>query len=98
MKLGVFVSDYKVTVETLDRIKGENLGIVLVQNGVYHAVLTEGGKESALLGKTPRLYALSEDLQTRGLSPEQVDKRVKIVDYSGLVDVIFNDFEKVAWL
>ncbi len=98
MKLGVFVSDYKLAVDTLDRMKGENLGIVLVQNGVYHAVLKEGGKESALLGKTPRLYALSEDLQTRGLRPEQVDKRVKVVDYSGLVDVIFNDFEKVAWL
>ncbi|MDA8086756.1 MAG: sulfurtransferase complex subunit TusB [Nitrospiraceae bacterium] len=98
MKLGVFVSDYKLAVETLDRMKGENVGIILVQNGVYHAVLKEGGKESALLDKTPRLYALSEDLQTRGLSPDKVDKRVKVVDYSGLVDVIFNDFEKVAWL
>ena len=98
MKLGVFVSDYKMPVDTLERMKAKNLGIVLVQNGVYHSVLKEGGKESALLGKTPEIYVLSEDLQTRGLSPDRVDKRVKVVDYSGLVDVIFNDFDKVAWL
>ncbi len=98
MKLGVLVSDYKICVETIDRMKSDNLGLVLVQNGVYHAVLKEGGKESSLLGKTPRLYVLSEDLQSRGLSAEQVDKRVKVIDYSGLVDVIFNDFDKVAWL
>ncbi|MDA8326914.1 MAG: DsrH/TusB family sulfur metabolism protein [Nitrospiraceae bacterium] len=98
MKLGVFVSDYKIPVDTLDRMKADSLGIVLVLNGVYHAVIKEGGKESALLGKSPKIYALSEDLLTRGLSPEQVDKRVKVVDYNGLADVIFNDFEKVAWL
>ena len=98
MKLGVFVSDYKIPVDTLERLEADNLGIVLVLNGVYHAVIKEGGKDSALFGKTSRIYALSEDLQTRGLLPEQVDKRVKVVDYNGLVDVIFKDFEKIAWL
>ncbi len=98
MNLGIFVSDYKLCVDTLDRIKADKLGIILVLNGVYHAVLKEDGKVSELLSKTPNLYALSEDLATRGFSPDQVDSRVKVVDYSGLVDVIFNDFEKVAWI
>jgi sulfur relay protein TusB/DsrH len=94
MKLGVFVSDFSIPVDTLDRIKAEKLGLILVLNGVYHAV----AKESALLGKTPNLYVLSEDLETRGLTAAQVDGRVKVVNYSGLVDVIMNDFEQLAWL
>ncbi|MDA8168542.1 MAG: sulfurtransferase complex subunit TusB [Nitrospiraceae bacterium] len=98
MKLGIFVSDYKIPVDTLDRLKGDDLGIILVLNGVYHATIKEAGKASDLLGKYSRVYALSEDLQTRGLTPEQVDSKVKVVDYAGLVDVIFNDFEKIAWL
>ena len=98
MKLGVFVSDYRLPVDTLDRLKADGLGLILCLNGVYHAVLKENGKESPLLSKTPRLYVVSEDLATRGLSESQVDKRVKVVDFSGLVDVIFNDFEKIVWL
>lgn len=98
MKLGIFVSDYKTTADILDRVKADKLGVILVLNGVYHAVLKENGKESALLSKTPNLYALSEDLVTRGFTPDQVDKRVKVVNYDGLVDVIFNDFEQVAWV
>ncbi len=98
MKLGVFVSDYGLPVDTLDRMKADGLGLILCLNGVYHAVIKEGGKPSPLLDKTPRLYVVSEDLATRGLLTSQVDKRVKVVDFNGLVDVIFNDFEKIAWL
>ena len=98
MKLGVFVSDYRLPVDTIDRLKADGLGLILCLNGVYHAVLKENGKESSLLSKTPRLYVVAEDLAQRGLSTDQVDKRVKVVDFNGLVDVIFNDFEKIAWL
>jgi len=92
MKLGVFVSDYELTNDTLDRVGPD--GLILVANGVYHASL----KGSKLLGKYSTLYALSEDLETRGIDPSTVDSKVKVVNYSGLVDVIFNDFEKIAWL
>jgi sulfur relay protein TusB/DsrH len=92
MKLGAFVSDYTLTADTFDRIKVD--GIILVMNGVYHASI----KGSPVLEKTSALYALSEDLQARGIPEADLDKRVKVVDYNGLVDVIFNDFEKIAWL
>lgn len=98
MKLGVFISDYKLCVDTMERLKAEKLGIILVANGVYHATVKENGKASALLEKTPNLYALSEDIQTRGIDEGAVDKRVKLVNYSGLVDIIFNEYEKLAWL
>ncbi|KAF0146182.1 MAG: hypothetical protein FD156_209 [Nitrospirae bacterium] len=98
MKLGVLVSDYKLTVDTLDRLKTDKLGIILVLNGVYHATLKENGKSSSVLDKTSNLYALSEDLQTRGIKDSDVDKRVKVVNYGELVDLMMNEYEKLAWL
>ncbi len=98
MKLGIFVSDYKLAYDTLDRLKAEKLGFIFVQNGIYHAALKEDGKASSLLDKTQNLYALSEDIQIRGLKEADVDKRVKVVNYSDVVDLIFNEYEKLAWL
>lgn len=98
MKLGVFVNDYTNTVETVDRLKAEKLGIIFIQNGVFHATLKQNGKASTLLDKSATFYALAEDLATRGLSNADVDSRVKVVTYSDVVDLIFNDYEKLAWL
>ncbi|MBF0464779.1 MAG: sulfurtransferase complex subunit TusB [Nitrospirae bacterium] len=98
MKLGVFVSEYGTTNDTLERLKADFLGIVLVQNGVYNAVVNENGQASPVLGKGTKVYALSEDLLVRGFDPSKVDKRVTVVDYGGVVDLIFNNFEKLIWL
>lgn len=98
MKLGVFVSDFSLTVDTLDRLKADKLGLILVLNGVYHATTKADGKASPLLDKASDLYVLSEDIKTRGLKESDVDQRVKVVDYGGLVDLIFNEYDKVAWL
>jgi sulfur relay protein TusB/DsrH len=42
------------------------------------------------------MYVLAEDIATRGLTEADVDKRVKVVTYSDVVDLIFNDYEKLA--
>ena len=98
MKLGVFVSDYTLTVDTLDRLVSDKLGIFLVQNGVYHATVTQDGKGSPLLEKAPRVYVLREDLETRGFAADAVDARAKVVGYGDIVDLIFSDYPKIAWL
>lgn len=98
MKLAVFVSDLRNAVDTLERLKAERLGIVLVGNGVYHASLKEKGNSSSLLDKPARFYVLSEDLETRGISTSEVDSRVKVVNYGEVIDLIFNEYEKLAWL
>jgi len=95
MKLGVLVSDYRNVDDTLLRMKADKLGLIFVSNGVYHAAVKESGKSSSLLDRTPNLFALSEDLQSRGLSP---DTRVKTVTYDDLVDLILNEYEKVIWI
>ena len=98
MKLGVFVSDYSSTVDTLDRLKSDNLAIFLVQNGVYHAAVLDRGKGSAVLDAAPRVYVLREDLETRGFAADTVDSRAKVVGYGDIVDMVFNEFPKIAWL
>jgi len=82
----------------IDRLSAEKIGIILVGNGVNHAAVKENGKASPILEKSSSLYALSEDLEMRGLSAGDVDSRVKVITYSDVVDVIFNDFEKLVWI
>ncbi len=98
MKLGVFVNQYTKQNDTLDRLKADKVGIILVQNGVYNATIKEKGVKSSVLDKGTEVYALSEDLQSRGLDPSGIDSKVKVVDYGGLVDLVFNDYEKFIWL
>jgi sulfur relay protein TusB/DsrH len=98
MKLAVFVSDYRITVDTLERLKPEKMGIILVQNGVYHAAIKENGNPSPILNSPAEIYALKEDLETRGIDSSKVDSKVKVVTYGDVVDLIFNDYEKTAWL
>jgi len=97
MKLVVFVNEYKEP-PILDRLKADRFGIVFVQNGVYHTTLKKDGNQSPLLSKDAELYALSEDLESRGFKAEDVDSKVKVINYEGLVDLIFNDYEKIIWL
>ncbi len=98
MKLAVFVSDYRLNVDTLDRLNPEKLGIILVENGVFHAAVKEKGASSPLLKKSATFYALGDDLETRGLGSASIDKNVKVVSYGDIVDLIFNEYEKTAWL
>lgn len=99
MKLAVFLSDWRRTEDSLERMKAEKMGIILVGNGVYHAVVKEQGKESPVLAKAgATFYALSDDLETRGYTASQVNSKVKVVSYGDIVDLIMKDYEKTAWL
>ena len=99
MKLAVFLSDWRRTEDTFERVKADKLGVILVGNGIYHAVVKEGGKESPVLSKAgATFYALSDDLETRGFTAATVSSKVKVVSYGDIVDLIMNDYEKSAWL
>jgi sulfur relay protein TusB/DsrH len=99
MKLAVFLSDWRRTEDSFERMKADKLGVILVGNGVYHAVVKENGKDSPVLSKAgASFYALSDDLTTRGFTAAQVNSKVKLVSYGDIVDLIMNDYEKTAWL
>ncbi|HHN65484.1 MAG TPA: sulfurtransferase complex subunit TusB [Nitrospirae bacterium] len=97
MKLAVFVNQYDEPA-ILDRLKADKFGIILVQNGVYHAAVKQNGQSSAILSKDAEFYALQEDLESRGFGSAELDPKVKVINYEGLVDLIFNDYEKFLWL
>ena len=63
MKLAVFLSDWRRTEDTFERMKADKMGVILVGNGIYHAVVKEGGKDSPVLsqgrGKLLRLVRRS---------------------------------------
>lgn len=99
MKLGVFYSDLRGMEETYQRLTAEELGVFLVSNGIFHAVLKENGKSSTILDKKgATFHVLQEDLLTRGFNEADVDSRVKVITYDTLVDLIMDKYEKLAWL
>jgi sulfur relay protein TusB/DsrH len=99
VKLAVFFSDWRKTEDTYERLKADKLGVILLGNGFYHAVIKEGGKESPVLSKAgASFYVLSDDLETRGFTAANVNAKVKVVSYGDIVDLIMNDYEKSAWL
>jgi sulfur relay protein TusB/DsrH len=99
MKLAVFLSDLRRTEDTYERLKAEKLGVILVENGIYHAVMKEGGKDSPVLSKAgATFYALADDVEMRGFTAANVNPKVKLVSYGDIVDLIMNEYEKTAWL
>src|SRR5271169_2482753 len=98
VKLGVLLSEYRTGADVLDRLTADKLGVILVGNGVYNAAVKENGKTSSVLDKAATFYVLTEDLESRGFTAADVDSRVKVVTYSDLVDIIFNDYEKTIWI
>jgi sulfur relay protein TusB/DsrH len=99
MSMGLFVSDLRFNEETLQRLEDSKLGVFLVENGVYHAVLKEDGKSSPILDKAgANFYVLTEDLETRGFTGDDVDDRAKVINMGELVDLIMGDYEKLGWL
>jgi sulfur relay protein TusB/DsrH len=98
MKLGVFVSSHKCGTEMIDRLSADKLGIIFVGNGVYRATVKEAGKADPLLQKTANFYVLADDLETRGFTSANIPGNVKVVSYGDVVDLIFNDYEKIVWI
>lgn len=98
MRLGVFYSDFRGGSDVLGRLTADKLGIILVGNGVYHATVKENGSTSPILNKKAEFYVLTEDLETRGFTVDNLPGNVKAVTYDDIVDLIFNEYEKVIWL
>ncbi len=99
MKVAVFLSDWRRTEDTFERMKADKMGVILVGNGIYHAVVKENGKDSPVLSKAgAQFYVLSDDLEMRGYTAANVNSKVKVVSYGDIVDLIMKDYEKTAWL
>ncbi|MBN2654330.1 MAG: hypothetical protein JXR79_04350 [Nitrospirae bacterium] len=97
MKLCVFMSECRSGSDLIDRLEAEKLGIILVCNGVYHAA-ADYEIRSWLFPKNAHLYVLAEDLESRAIETSRVAPEFRVITYSDIVDLIFNEYEKTIWI
>ncbi|MGA7983035.1 MAG: sulfurtransferase complex subunit TusB [Chromatiaceae bacterium] len=73
--------------------------VLLIEDGVYAALTgtaAEGQMKAAL--DNLKVYVLGPDLAARGFKEERVIEGVKVVDYSGFVDLAAENDKVQAWL
>lgn len=72
--------------------------ILLIEDGIY-AVIKGGAEESKVknaMGKF-KFYALSADLEARGMADRVIDG-VNVIDYGGFVDLVAENKNCQSWL
>ncbi|WP_461571978.1 sulfurtransferase complex subunit TusB [Sulfuricaulis sp.] len=72
--------------------------LLLIEDGVYGAL--KGAATSKMLGQALKnfpIYALYPDIEARGMQDRVIDG-IKLVDYSGFVDLVVEYPTVQAWL
>ena len=73
--------------------------LLLIEDGIYGALKgtsAEGQVKAALDNLT--VYVLGPDLKARGFSEDRLIEGIKVVDYSGFVDLSAENDKVQAWL
>ena len=89
----------KNSLESCMRVAADGSAILLIEDAVYAAA--RGTAMEARIEEAAarfKLYALSPDLQARGLDPERVIDGIELVDYGGFVDLAAEHDNVQAWL
>jgi len=80
--------------------KGSKLAIALIHDGVIG--VNSNGKTpismKELLGLDVSLYAMEPDMKARGISPNQINEKIKSIGYSQLVDLMEFSSKLISWL
>lgn len=72
--------------------------VLLIEDGVYGALKgTTSTKQVELALKNHPIYALYPDIEARGMQDRVIDG-IKLVDYSGFVDLAVEHPSVQAWL
>lgn len=81
------------------RLATKGSAILLIEDGVIAAVkgTAQSPKIQGAVGSYD-VFVLGPDLKARGLSADQVIDGVKVVDYSGFVDLVAERGTVNAWL
>ena len=89
----------KNSLESCLRLAKAGSSVLMIEDGIYGAM--KGTRlESTVSGATAELkvYVLSEDLEARGMNPNNIIDNVKVVDYAGFVDLTVESDAVNAWL
>ena len=73
--------------------------VLLIEDGVYAAMASGSAAASVKEAMAScQVYALREDLAARGVSEDKVVDGVKLVDYSGFVELAVSNDKVQSWL
>jgi tRNA 2-thiouridine synthesizing protein B len=73
--------------------------VLMIEDGIYGAM--KGTVKSAMVSnamKDVSFYVMGPDLKARGIDASRVIDGVKIVDYSGFVDLVAEHKTSQSWL
>ena len=86
------------TLTLVERLKekGEDVGVVLIQDSVYLALGNNEHSESVkdLLGKGVNFHILAKDVEKRGVQNYLISD-VELIDYDQLIDLLFSENQRV---
>ena len=77
------------------RVASAEDAILLIEDGVYGA-LNRPGDHPLNVPPKPRVLALSEDLQARGIDTRLMEW-IEIIDYDGFVELTEQNHKVIAW-
>ncbi len=89
----------KNTLETCLRLAARGSSVLLIEDGIYGALAG-----TAISDKVSRsmeevtFYVLGPDLKARGMQESKVLDGVKVVDYTGFVDLVTQHDNVQSWL
>lgn len=73
--------------------------VLLIEDGVYSAV--KGGAKAGVIENAMggvSFYVLGPDIKARGLDESKLIDGIKVVDYSGFVELTVNNDKVANWL
>lgn len=73
--------------------------LILIEDAVISAMEGASGKElfESLMAGGVKVYALSPDLEARGIGKERLLRGIETVDYDGFVGLV-EKYDVVPWL
>jgi len=87
------------SLESCVRLAVKGSSILLTEDGVYGAL--KGTEKSSVITNAKdnfSFYALGPDLEARGIGSDKLIDGIKVVDYSGFVDLVTDSSATQAWL
>ncbi|HIF18168.1 MAG TPA: sulfurtransferase complex subunit TusB [Cycloclasticus sp.] len=65
--------------------------VLLIEDAVFAVVECDASPIVQISGSASAIYALSADLQARGIGEDACYKHIKFVDYLGFVELVVNN-------
>lgn len=86
------------SLEACVRLAAKGSSVILIEDGVYSAM--SGGSKASVIenAKDITFYVLGPDLKARGIDEGRLVNGVKVVDYSGFVELTVNNDKVNSWL